>query len=144
MQSCAFPVVEVVTLVRPRELDDRPFRQSGRLLEDEVAILDLGLERLHDSDSSRSAAGLPSVTWNDGDGWLRRVSFQSEIPLFDNPPGAHRCANYSSTIASASISTSQAGSIREATWTIVLTGRTAEKNSPCTAPTASQSSIRVR
>jgi hypothetical protein len=51
---------------------------------------------------------------------------------------------YSSTIASASISTNHSGSMKRRTWTNVLAGRTSLKNCPCTSATFSQSSIRVR
>ncbi len=52
--------------------------------------------------------------------------------------------NQSSITASASISTSQAGSMNRTTCIMVLAGRISEKNWPCTRATFSQSSIRVR
>src|ERR1017187_10375711 len=54
--------------------------------------------------------------------------------------GAH---GWLSTTASASISTSQSGSMKRTTCIIVFAGRISPKNSPCTAATCSQSSMRV-
>ena len=53
-------------------------------------------------------------------------------------------AQADATTASASISTSQRGSRRAATTTIVEAGRTSPKSSPCARPTSSQSAARVR
>ena len=60
-------------------------------------------------------------------------------PDVDPAEQCHMCAVAQLTIASASISTSIAGSTSAATWTIVVAGRTLPKTSACALPMDSQS-----
>ena len=47
MQSAALLVRQIVTLVIGHEIDGRPFRQGGRLIEDQSPVLDACSKRAH-------------------------------------------------------------------------------------------------
>ena len=47
MQSAALDVRQIVTFVIGHEIDGRPFRQGGRLIEDQSPVLDACSKRAH-------------------------------------------------------------------------------------------------
>jgi hypothetical protein len=47
VQSAALDVRQIVTFVIGHEIDGRPFRQSGRLIEDQSPVLDACSKRAH-------------------------------------------------------------------------------------------------
>ena len=47
MQSAALDVRQIVTFVIRHEIDGRPFRQAGRLIEDQSPVLDACSKRAH-------------------------------------------------------------------------------------------------
>ena len=84
-------------------------------------------DRLSGTHRSRSTRSTASIVWMHS-----RLASQRAAILF------YRASPPSPTIASASISTSIAGSMRLRTSTMLVTGRMSAKNSPCTRPIASQ------